>query len=56
MLELRGCLSLDADHFPSKDYLSTVQTPPPWNYGYFMFASFGEKQAQIFGCAWLKHH
>ena len=43
------------EQLPSAVYLSPVQTPPPSNYGYFMFVFlFGVRQAQIFSCACLK--
>ena len=51
MLKLGECQSLDANSLQFAVYLSPVQTPPPSNYGYFIFVRFGVKQAHIFGCA-----
>ena len=51
MLDLGECQSLDPNNLPSVVYLSPVQTPPTSNDDIFMFVQFGDRQAQIVGCA-----
>ena len=55
MLDLGECLWMDVDNLPLAVYLSPVQAPPQLNDGYFMIVRFGVRQAQISGCACLKH-